>query len=330
MCSEQQMFMEPRVAIMIPFKEVDSHVRECIQQCLGLDYKNFDIILLPDHKITETFPRSKVIPTGAIVPALKRNKAIFSLDYDLFASIDSDAFPDKEWLRNAIPLFKDEKVGAVGGPNLPPPSASLLEKAAIDIIYSGLGLNTGYYIKKYGNNYTECKELASSNLVMRRSVLLEIKGYHTELPTGEDTIICFDIRKAGKKIIYAPNVVVYHHRRRLFLPHLKRIFVQASDKVLILLKYRSFKNIIYFIPTLFVLFVFFGLVASLFNIYLRMAYLSVIVIYSALVFINALKIKNLSQGFLFLIGLPLTHLTYGLGFLDGLLFKRFKLKKIFG
>ena len=84
----------------------------------------------------------------------------------------------------------------------------------------------------------------------------------------------------------------------------------------------SFKNIIYFIPTLFVLFVFFGLVASLFNIYLRMAYLSVIVIYSALVFINALKIKNLSQGFLFLIGLPLTHLTYGLGFLDGLLFVR--------
>lgn len=319
------------MGILIPFRnlESDPQTRKCINQCLNLDYKNFDIILLPDYDIKERFPMSKVLPTGPIVPALKRNKAIFSLDYEFFASIDSDAYPDKDWLKNTIPLFKDERIGAVGGPNLTPPDATPPEQAAIDIVYSRLGLKTGYHLKKYENDYSECRELASSNLIMRRSVLLKIKGYHTDLATGEDTILSFNIRKVGKKIIYSPNTMVYHHRRKLFLPHLSRIFEQASDKVLVLIKFKRFRNFIYFIPSLFVLFLFFGFVLSLFVPFFIFLYTSVLILYLILILLEASKIRHPSRMVLFIVGLPLTHIAYGLGYLDGLLFKRANLKKIF-
>ena len=39
-----------------------------------------------------------------------------------------------------------------------------------------------------------------------------------------DTKLCLDIvYELGKKIVYEPKAVVYHHRRRLFKEHLNQI-----------------------------------------------------------------------------------------------------------
>ena len=316
---------EPKAIIAIPFKEMNDDVRACIKYCLELNYKNYELVLLPDKKIKGSFPKTKVVPTGPIVPALKRDK-LLDIDYDLFASIDSDAYPDKDWLSNAAKIFKDKRVAAVGGPNLPPKNASLLEKAAIDVIYSRLGLAVGYYVKNYKKNSYECKELASSNLILRKSDLVKVKGYHTKFLTGEDTILGFKLRNLGKKIIHSEDVKVYHHRRPLFWPHLSRIFKQASDKVLILLKYKGLGGMIYFVPALFVLFLVFGLIISAFNIYALLVYGFIIAFYSLLVVLESLNLNSLKRMILFWLGLPLTHIFYGLGFLHGLIFRMKELK----
>ncbi|MBQ5511265.1 MAG: hypothetical protein IIT94_09040, partial [Prevotella sp.] len=77
---------------------------------------------------------------------------------------------------------------------------------------------------------------------------------------GEDTLLCEDIVYGqGKRLVYDPWAIVYHHRRRLFGPHLRQLgryafhrgyFVKKSPKT-------SFK-LSYFVPSLFVL----GLVAG--------------------------------------------------------------------
>ena len=318
---------QPKVIITIPFKEVTDDLRRCVAYCLKLDYNNYEIILLPDKPIEEKFPKSRVIATGPIVPAMKRDK-ILDLDYDFLASIDSDAYPDEDWLKNAVSIFKDNRVAAVGGPNLIPKGASLLEQAAIDIIYSKLGLAVGYYIKKYKKNSYECKELASSNLIIRKSDLKMVNGYHTKFATGEDTILGFKLRKLGKKIIHSDDVKVYHNRRRLFWPHLSRIFKQASDKVLILLKYKGLSSLIYFVPAVFVLFLLFGFFSSFFNIYIMAVYSSIILFYFILVFLESLKIKSFVRMAIFWVGLPLTHIFYGLGFLYGILFRIKELNEV--
>ena len=311
--------LEPKVSIIIPFKELNKHVNKCIEKCLELDYNNYDIILLPDEAINTNSPKTKVIVTGKVHPSIKRNLAVSKTDSEFIASIDSDAYPDKDWLKNAIPFFKDQNIGAVGGPNSIPKDASLLEKAAIHIIYSKLGLDSAYRIKKYNNKGYECRELASSNLIFRKNVLEKVHGYKHTLPTGEDSMISFDIRKSGKLIIYSSDVKVYHHRRKLFLPHLERIYQQAYDKAIILKKSFSFNNLIYFVPSFFVLFLLLGLIISLVNVYFKMLYLSIIGFYSFVILIESIKTKDIRIMILFIIGLPFTHIAYGLGFLRGLL-----------
>lgn len=326
--------MEPKVSIIIPFKNINKYVKKCIWGCLELDYNNFDIILLSDNPLKEDFLKSfrknkiRSIHTGTVHPSEKRNKAIFSLDSEFFASIDSDAYPEKDWLKNAMPLFKDEKVAAVGGPNLVPNNAPIKERAAIDIIYSRLGIKSAYHIKQYtyeGQNIkgaSECKELASSNLILRASSIKKIKGYKSYLKTGEDSMLGNDLREKRYKILYSDKVAVHHHRRPLFRPHLKRIFSQSRDKAIVIKNKFSIKSIIFFIPSLFILFLLIGFVLSIFNLTILIIYATLILIYLSTVLFESLKSQKIIISLLVLAGIPLTHISYGLGFLRGLFTKK--------
>jgi cellulose synthase/poly-beta-1,6-N-acetylglucosamine synthase-like glycosyltransferase len=106
----------PKVSIIIPLKEINQNLKECIDSCLKLDYPNFEIIILPD-KNSEDFKTSsekiRVIETGNITPPKKRDFALSKTDADILAFIDDDAYPVKDWLNNALVHFKDEEVAAV-------------------------------------------------------------------------------------------------------------------------------------------------------------------------------------------------------------------------
>jgi hypothetical protein len=312
----------PRVAVLIPFKTLNDDVRKCLDWILRMDYQDFEILLLPDEPLEAAFPKTRVIPAGPVVPAIKRNIAIFAEDYEFFASIDSDAYPERSWLSKALPIFDDDPlVCAVGGPNLARLEAGPLEVGAHDVMYARLGLSTAYYYKKYKGDLVEAKELASSNLILRRSDFLKTRGYDTVRPTGEDTILCFALRQLDrKKIIYSPEVRVHHRRRPLFRPHLSRAYAQAKDKVAVLLG--SFKpgNFIYFVPSLFVLFLLFGTILSAFSGLAARVFLGLLGFYLLCVLLDGLRLRNPLRIAVFMAGLPLTHIVYGLGYITGTLF----------
>ena len=65
-CAEKegmQMKKKPIVSVIIPCKDVNDYVKQCLDQCLKLDYKNFSIILLPDSKTKQKFPKTRIFPT---------------------------------------------------------------------------------------------------------------------------------------------------------------------------------------------------------------------------------------------------------------------------
>lgn len=313
----------PKVSIIIPFKELNEEVKKCIKQCQQLDYPNYEIILLPDFPIKQNIEKCTALATGPVHQAIKRNIAIAQIDSEIVASIDADAHPQKEWLKNAIPYFKDEKVGAVAGPNLVVPEASVRELAAVKIVHSNLaGVEAAYYIKKYDEKAIEFKEAPSSNLIFRRDVALKFSGYEVNLQTGEDSIFGFDIRKQGYKIIYSPDVCVYHKRRPLYKAHLKRVLQQAKDKVGILKNDFSRDKLIYFMPALFLIFLAAGLGASIYKPLLTPFYIGGLAVYSAFIGKESYYKDNLKLSFLIFTGMVLTHLTYGLGFILGFFNKR--------
>ncbi len=321
---------QPKVSIIIPFKTLDDKgVRRCIKRCLELDYHNFDIYLLPDAKIRyKASNKVKIVPTGPIFPSVKRNIGMKRSRSEIIAFIDSDAYPPKDWLKNAVSYMGDPEVGAVGGPNYAPPGAPVLEQATVDIIWSRLCTGGNYFIRRYSHKAVEYKEIPSSNLIVKKELLDKLPGFDECLLTSEDSKMCWLIRKElNKKILFADDVYVYHHRRKLFWPHLRRILVEGRNKAWLFKELFGLSNLTYLVPSFFVIGLVAGAVLSFFNSLIMKIYLGVIAFYLLLVLVEAVHLKNLVRGILLFVGIPLTHIFYGVSFIYGLFTDKTKIKR---
>jgi cellulose synthase/poly-beta-1,6-N-acetylglucosamine synthase-like glycosyltransferase len=184
--------MNPKVSIIIPCKDIDAQTSECIDNCRQLDYDNFEIIVLPDDPSKEAGD-IKIIATGAVSPGRKRNIGAKNSAGDFLAFIDSDAYPRRDWLKNAVRYFSNPEVAAVGGPGVTPDEDPILQKAGGYILSSFM---VGGIANRYGSATSrESDDIHSCNFIARRTVLEEIGGWNEKYWPGEDTLICLGIDK---------------------------------------------------------------------------------------------------------------------------------------
>lgn len=312
-----------KVSIIIPVKEINDYIREAVKHHLALDYDDFEILIFPDnHKSNETFEKTKIIPSGEIGPAEKRDMALTYANGEIFAFIDDDAYPRADWLKNAVVELKSDDVGAAGGPAVTAPGDDL-RRIAGGKIYESF-LCSGKYTYRYipGNRH-EDDDIPSVNLIVKRRVFEEIGGFDSAYYPGEDTKLCLDIiQKAGKKIIYSPDILVYHHRRAVFGEHLKQVSGYAKHRAYFAKKLpETSLRPQYFFPSLFMVGVLLGPIVCIFFPVLWIVYGVTLFLYFTLA---ALSIKGVSNVKLFLLtvaGIFFTHITYGLYFIQGLLSK---------
>lgn len=315
------------VSIIIAVKELNNNLKECLNHCLNLEYSDFEIVVFPDKQFILNNPRVKIVATGAITPAQKRDLAIKEAKGDILAFIDDDAYPDKFWLKQAVRNFKDEDIAAVGGPAITPQEDSLRQRMSGEVFESVLvsGANSLRYRQKSRrlvDDYPSC------NFLVRKSVFEELQGFKVDFWPGEDTFLCLGItKKLNKKIIYDPQVLVFHHRRPLFLPHLKQVANYALHRGYFVKRFpETSLRFSYFVPSIFLIFVLAGFFLAIFFAGIRILYFSGLIVYFILALIFSIH-KDLRLMPLKLLGIISTHLTYGFFFLKGLLSSKLKEEK---
>ena len=304
--------------IIIDYKKENPYRTECLEAIQKQTYKNYEIILVTDHPVTLPYPAIIKKSFGHYVgPAQKRDWGAKKASGEILAFIDDDAYPDKDWLKNIVKDLSDSTLAGVGGPGVTPSNVSWTEEASGWMSASplGAGINTYRFFpgsRKFVDDYP------SMNLAVRRSDFLAVGGYDSNYWPGEDTKLCLDIvTKLKKKIIYDPEVLVYHHRRPLWKPHLRqngsfglhrgffaRVLPQTSRKL------------IYFMPSLLLL----GLIFIIFfptAIYCFLLYFVALFLNGFWIFRKSGKI---TQAVLSIPVVFLTHLWYGARFLQGFFF----------
>lgn len=312
--------MLPKVSIIIPCREIDALALECIEKCNELDYPDLEVIVLPDCDSSVNV-KARIISTGNASPGRKRNTGVINSSGELLAFIDSDAYPRGDWLKNALEYFSDPHIGAVGGPGVTPESDSILQKAGGYVLSSILvgGLANRYDAKLA----IESDDIHSCNFITRRAVFERIKWDEKYWP-GEDTLISLGIKRMGLKMIESPEVVVYHHRRPLFMQHLKQVSRFGLHRGFFAKRFpETSLRATYFLPSFLVLFIFFGLLFSLVDGFIMLLYISLLLLYLiAALGVSAnvvIKTRNLKFTPLILFGTIATHICYGVNFLRGLL-----------
>jgi cellulose synthase/poly-beta-1,6-N-acetylglucosamine synthase-like glycosyltransferase len=318
------------VSIIIAVKTWQKNLEECIAKCEALDFSNFEILILPDGSFikeglsTQGAVPKHIIPTGPLSAAKKRDLALKYAKGEVLAFIDDDAYPDKDWLKNAIKYFKDENIAAVGGPAITPSNDTVRQRAS-GAIYASFLVSGDYNYRYVPKNKREVNDYPSCNFLVRKSVMEQLGGFNTNFWPGEDTKLCLDItKKIGKKIIYEPSVLVYHHRRPIFISHLRQVASYALHRGYFVKRYpQTSLRFTYFIPSIFVTLILVGGSLSFFLPGLRLPYLLCLTVYFLIIFIFIIS-KELQLIPLVFFGIILTHLTYGIYFLKGLLSQRLK------
>jgi cellulose synthase/poly-beta-1,6-N-acetylglucosamine synthase-like glycosyltransferase len=308
----------PVFSIIIPCREVDDYTKQCIDYCEKLDYGDFEILLLPD-RVSGEIDGVKVMPTGCVSPGRKRNIGIANARGDFCAFIDSDAYPRVDWLSNAVKYFEDPQVAAVGGPGLTPKDDCTMQRASGHVLSSFM---VGTLSSRYKAERSFASEdIHSCNFIARKTVLKEVGGWNEKYWPGEDTLICLAIKKHGKKLVEASDVVVYHHRRPLFRKHLKQISTFGLHRGFFAKKFQgnSFK-LTYLIPSLLMLALFTAVLTSFIDPLLVNAILLVMLLYLISGLIATLsEVRNVGLILPVWFGIIATHIVYGASFLMGLM-----------
>ena len=270
---------------------------------------------------TRTFANVRVVPTGRVRPAEKRNIGIQEATGEIIAFLDDDASPQPQWLAQACRHFSRDKVGAVGGPAITPPRDPSLAQLGGEVYESPLVSGTARF-RYVSERVRKVDDIPSCNLLVRANVLREVGGFNTRYWPGEDTILCLDIVRRGHEMVYDPFAIVFHHRRPLFGPHLRQIGRYAHHRGFFCRVFpQTSLRFSYMVPSLFVLGAVLGPVICHFQPVLWPVYIGVMGFYLFITLIFAFK-RRPHEWIILWFGIMSTHVWYGIRFMQGLVFGR--------
>lgn len=328
-------------SIIIPAPKINPYLLECLKAISKQTLTDYEVILVLNDKnnmdlslrtgfageaISFVLSKIKIIlsKTG---PAEKRDLGAKIAKGKYLAFLDDDSFPSENWLKEAKIELNSPIISAVCGPGVTPLNDTLFQKISGAVNESVMGSGP-YNYRFIPKKQRFVDDYPSMNFIIKKADFDKIKGFDTNYWPGEDTKLCLDtIKKLKKKILYDPKILVYHHRRPIFIKHLQQNgrFGLHRGYFARILPATSFR-ISYFLPSLFTLGVLLGWLNYFLNPLLFYFYLFVIFLYLTIVIIESLKIflklKNILLSTLFIPAIIATHLWYGIRFIQGYLFTK--------
>jgi GT2 family glycosyltransferase len=253
-------------------------------------------------------------------PGEKRDIGMHAAGSDYFAFIDDDAVPRSDWLTQAAHLFQETSVGAVAGPGVTPPGSSWAARAGGAFYASWLGSGP-YRFRFRPGKRRDVDDYPAYNLIVRRSAAEHVKGWGTGFYGGEDTVICLALVEAGWRIVYDPEVVVFHQRRPVLRRHLAQVGNVGLHRGYFVKAYpQTSLRPSYFLPTLGTIALAGLTLTALFSGTARAVLAVLLAAYFIGGFLFGLAERNQPSIALALPGIALaSHVVYGIQFVRGLL-----------
>jgi GT2 family glycosyltransferase len=298
-------------------------VRETVPYIQSLDGDNWELLILPNEADLDEWcdDRINFIPSGRVGPAEKRDLGAQYANGEILVFLDDDSYPNSDLLSVATPYFSDEGIVAVGGPAITPPTDSFWQKVSGAVFLSKFsGGNPERYLPI--GAVKEIDDWPSVNLMVRKNDFISIGGFNSLYWPGEDTKLCLDLIEKTKKIIlYIPKMKVWHHRREGIGAHLKQVGAYGLHRGHFARIYpKNSRKIIYFVPTLFTLFLISTLLIKWLPTQVQDVYMvgwSIYILALIKAFIDITSYENIKVAIASMLYVVATHAWYGFRFMQG-------------
>jgi glycosyltransferase involved in cell wall biosynthesis len=205
----------PFISIIIPTYERPRRLAACLRSLARLDYPRdrFEAIVVDDgskmplETVCAPFRNRfelKLLRQANFGPARARNTGAAHAKGKFLAFTDDDCEPAADWLQTLVRRFAKTPGYAIGGRTL---------NALTDNLYSMASqILIDYLYKYYNSDPHQARFFASNNMALPADQFRELGGFDTTFPraAGEDRELCDRWLYHGHRMLFAPEVRVYH------------------------------------------------------------------------------------------------------------------------
>jgi len=319
------------ISVIIASFKRQELLKECLDSVLRSKFQGgFEVIVVVNGSHPETIeflsnyskktPNIKYFTILQPNKCLARNLALEHAEGNIIYFIDDDVQVGQDNLQRLIEKFKQSpQISIVGGPNLTPKAGSFFQRCSgyvFSSIFGSAGVRSRYRLLKEDKLVDET-HLILCNLAFSKELFVKEGIRFRDMACNEENLILYRLKKKGYEMLYSPEIFVYHQRRKSLSSMMEQFFrygrgrgqmtrihplsapwftLLPSVLILYIISILIFHNILYLIP-----FIFYVFLDAIFS------------------FIISLRHKESGAFFLLFILFPLVHLSYGIGFLVGLI-----------
>lgn len=279
--------------------------------------KNNDVEVLND---SNRYKFNIIIERGKN-PSENRNRGIKKSKTEFIAFINAHTILSKNWYEEVVTFFKKySKIDIVGGPQLNYKYEGFFAKTsgyALASIFGSAAVSVRYKKTDLNLNADET-QLTSANLICKKRVFKKTKFDETIYP-GEDPKFISDAKEAGFNIAYSPDIIVYNKRRTGPFLLAEQIFNYGEVRPQKESFMETLKKPFFLIPSLFFIYLLILPLLLIFNLLFILPlgiYTFLNILFS---FYESLKNGNIFSITILPIIFFIIHISYGAGFLKGLI-----------
>jgi GT2 family glycosyltransferase len=220
------------ISVAICTRNRPVELERCLKSLQGLIDRPDEIIVVdnaPDgdktRQVTDRFPEVRYVPEPRAGLSAARNTALRCARTEVVAFTDDDVIVDPAWIGHLRRAFEDEQTTAVTGLILP---AELETQAQLIFERKLAYFHQGYRRRVFDRTYFDSLKNkgvhtwsvgAGANMAIRREAYRLGFSFDTRLGPGvfggcgEDSEYWYRLLAGGRRCVYDPSAVVYHHHR---------------------------------------------------------------------------------------------------------------------
>lgn len=224
---------EKSVTVLITVKNSKHTIKNCIDSILGLNYKNYKVYVVDafstdgTYEILKSYGKKIKVERYKGNPPKAYNYAIKKIKTEFIAFTDGDCVVDKNWLKKIVSSFESEEIGAVVGFCKTPEKVNFLQKL--------IGIELESRFKKFPKFISRGPTM---NFCVRAKIAKKLK-FDEKLDVSYDADFGYRLTAEGKKIVYQPKAVIYHHHRASWKGFFKQQLIYGKFVPLLYLKHRK-------------------------------------------------------------------------------------------
>lgn len=319
--------MNKSVSIVIPCRNEKKYIGKCIQSIVDCHYPSEKLeILVCDgmsddgtREIIQQFNalgRVKLLDNHDRTTPQALNLGIKSSNADIIIILGAHAEIDKEYVQLCVQTLENHpEAGCVGG-LLETVSEDIRTAAIAKAMSSSFGVGNAHF--RTGNNEGWVDTVAFG--AYRKEVFAKSGLFDEVLVRNQDDEFNFRILRDGFKIYLNPKIEAKYYVRSSFRKLFKQYRQYGYWKVYVNRKHQAVTTLRQLAPPLFVLFLFSGIPAWFIHPIIGILHTAVLSVYLLASFKSAFKQSdNSSEFFRICLAYYCLHLSYGLGYLEGIL-----------